>query len=181
MKKVRPLVWLVAVAVLTAGVSAAGAAQPPPVPVRSGAAATTSLETDARTVFRGVFFAQGPVGEMLRTGTVGPAGRDRVAAEELMDLLDDRYPGTVRSVSDAIATRNPQKADAALTVAAHRLRRITGGGGSSSLTSPRCLALAVAVWYAGAFWTLFWLPVAATPENRLKRERAVAKMITAIR
>ncbi|MEU3451952.1 hypothetical protein AB0H29_32760 [Streptomyces thermolilacinus] len=181
MKKIRLLVWLVAAAVLAAGVSVANAAQPPPVAVRSGAAAAKPLETDARTVFRGVFFAQGPVGEKLRTGTVGPAGRDRMAAEELMDLLDDRYPGTVRSVSDAIATRNPQKADTALTVAAHRLRRVTGGGGSSSLTSPRCLALAVAVWYAGAFWTLFWLPVAATPENRLKRERAVAKMITVIR
>ncbi|URM89784.1 hypothetical protein LUW75_07010 [Streptomyces sp. MRC013] len=181
MKKVRLLVWLVATAVLAAGVSVANAAQPPPVPAGAGAAGAKPLETDARTVFKGVFFAQGPVGEMLRTGSVDPAGGDRVAAEELMDLLDDRYPGTVRSVSDAIATRHPQKADAALTVAAHRLRRVTGGGGSSSLTSPRCLALAVAVWYAGAFWTLFWLPAAATPENRLKRERAVAKMITAIR
>lgn len=62
MKKVRLLVWLVATAVLAAGVSVANAAQPPPVPAGAGAAGAKPLETDARTVFKGVFFAQGPVG-----------------------------------------------------------------------------------------------------------------------
>jgi hypothetical protein len=171
---------LIAPVVVLGGVAAAD-----PAPTGHASVASQSkhgLTTDARTVFLGAMFGQGPVAKLVYDKLPSSTPDVVAAAEELTTRVDQVYPGTVQSVSDAIATGSPAAITTALDAAAARLKSLAGdSSGADRLISPDCVLLLVAVAAAGAIWIFWVVPAAAMTENtRLERDRAALNLATRV-
>jgi len=140
------------------------------------------LNTDARTIFLGAMFGQGPVAKLVYSKLPETTPDVAAAAEELTTKVDAVYPGTVQSVADAVATGSPAAITTALDTAAERLKALAEGtSGADRLIRPDCVLLLIAVAAAGAIWIFWVVPAAAMTENtRLERDRAALNLATLV-
>ncbi|MFC8240939.1 hypothetical protein [Streptomyces chartreusis] len=106
---------------------------------------------DARTVFRGVFFGHGPVGDALARHFPGlPAATPQITAEEnrVMNRLEKAHPGTIRDFHAAVASGSHVRTKQAITSTSRTLVDTLWAHGRQVDTgdpSGKCLALYLAV------------------------------------
>ncbi|MEV6243195.1 hypothetical protein [Lentzea sp. NPDC051838] len=179
-KRTALVAALIAPVVVLGGVAAAD-----PAPAGHASVVSQSkrgLSTDARTVFLGAMFGQGPIAKVVYDKLPSSTPDVVAAAEELTTKVEAAYPGTLQSVYDAIATGSPAAVTTAMDTAAGRLKSLAGNGeGAERLISPDCVLLLVAVAAAGAIWIFWVVPAAAMTENtRLERDKAALNLATLV-
>ncbi|MFC8240938.1 hypothetical protein [Streptomyces chartreusis] len=121
---------------------------------------------DARTVFRGVFFGHGPVGDALARHFPGlPAATPQITAEEnrVMNRLEKAHPGTIRDFHAAVASGSHVRTKQAITSTSRTLADVLlpdGRGAELNDVDPeglfaflvviRVLVVQVRIWRAHA-------------------------------
>ncbi|MFC9944709.1 hypothetical protein [Streptomyces pratensis] len=150
----------------------------------------TSAAPDARTVFRGVFFGHGPLGERLaryHRGAPEATPAHTSLEDVFMDRLEARDPRVIDEVRAAALSGSHVRTRTALRTASDALSREvreaeadgTGLGGVSGT----CLFLvAVVIQYvyaAQTLWGIQWNWTAATGES-FRTEELVHDLITHI-
>ncbi|MCP9987402.1 hypothetical protein LUX01_12565 [Streptomyces sudanensis] len=180
------LVLALAVGGVTIGNANAGPVDAP----RSAAADSPSW--DAATVFRGIFFGQGPVAARIPAhyfpGVKPASPEQRRAVDRLMAQVEHRHPGTVGAVAAAIDSGSPQRTREAIRAAAAHLNEVVkSSGAAEALVNPNCAAMiAGAFYFVVVYFAMFryydvdWGSVGASSNRTLENERFVVDVLNGL-
>lgn len=154
--------------------------------------AADSLPWDAATVFRGVFFGQGPVAARIPAhyfpGVKPASPEQRRAIDRLVAEVERGHPGTVGAVAAAIDSGSPQRTKEAIgTAAAHLNEVVKSSGAAEALVSPNCAAMiAGAFYFVVVYFAMFryydvdWGSVGASGSRTLENERFVVDVLNGL-
>jgi hypothetical protein len=144
-------------------------------PVPPSAVADSSAMTDPRQVWLGAVFGQGPVGTVMGAPASLSTPDLVTEANTLTSEVEKKYPGTIDSISAAIATGSPVAVTDALNTAGQRLESLPDPSKQAqALISPNCGVFAIVLLIA--LWV--FVPAVANDSNsQLKVEQEAQQLI----